>query len=343
MDREKKILSLLDEFKQLSIDQQIDYNKFYLYSLITHSTAIEGSTVTEIENQLLFDEGISAKGRPISEQFMNIDLKSAYEQSIKFAKNKKDITIETLKQLASIVMKNTGSEYNTVLGNFSSTNGDLRLLNVTAGYGGRSYMNFTKVPAKLSEFCDMVNSRRKTISKENIIEAYRLSFDAHFLLVTVHPWVDGNGRMSRLLMNQLQFEFGIVPTKINKDSKAQYIETLVATRENDDIEIFRSFMFNEHIKNLEQIISEYKTSIDNSDISINVPANAPINVPIKFTDREAKIINAMKGNKSITIQDLAQLLDVNEKTIKRDIFSLKAKGNLERIGSNKSGEWKVID
>ena len=70
MTREQKILSLLAQFKELGIGQQIDYNKFYLYSLITHSTAIEGSTVTEIENQLLFDEGISVKGRSMTEQLM---------------------------------------------------------------------------------------------------------------------------------------------------------------------------------------------------------------------------------------------------------------------------------
>ena len=51
-----------------------------MYSLITHSTVIEGSTVTEIENQLLFDEGISAKGRSVIEQLMNLDLKAVYEQ-----------------------------------------------------------------------------------------------------------------------------------------------------------------------------------------------------------------------------------------------------------------------
>ncbi len=44
---------------------------FYLYSIITHSTAIEGSTVTETENRLLFDEGISANGRSMGEQLMN--------------------------------------------------------------------------------------------------------------------------------------------------------------------------------------------------------------------------------------------------------------------------------
>ena len=59
-NKTETLLSLLDEYKALGIAEQIDYNKFYLYSLITHSTAIEGSTVTEIENQLLFDEGAGA-------------------------------------------------------------------------------------------------------------------------------------------------------------------------------------------------------------------------------------------------------------------------------------------
>lgn len=124
MTREQEILSLLTQFKNLSIDQQIDYDKLYLYSLITHSTAIEGSTVTEIENQLLFDEGISAKGRSMTEQLMNLDLKAAYEQSIVFAKNHSDISVDMLKKLSSIVLKNTGTTYQTALGGFSSANGD---------------------------------------------------------------------------------------------------------------------------------------------------------------------------------------------------------------------------
>ena len=60
-EKEQTLLALLKEYDESGIAEQIDYQKFYLYSIITHSTAIEGSTVTEIENQLLFDEGISAK------------------------------------------------------------------------------------------------------------------------------------------------------------------------------------------------------------------------------------------------------------------------------------------
>ena len=62
MNLREQLIQVLDEYKRLGITEQMDYDKFYLYSLITHSTAIEGSTVTEIENQLLFDEGIAAKG-----------------------------------------------------------------------------------------------------------------------------------------------------------------------------------------------------------------------------------------------------------------------------------------
>ena len=52
----QNLIETVNEYLSLGINQQLDYEKFYLYSIITHSTAIEGSTVTEIENQLLFDE-----------------------------------------------------------------------------------------------------------------------------------------------------------------------------------------------------------------------------------------------------------------------------------------------
>ena len=136
-----KLESLIYRYKELGIDLQIDYDKFYLYSLITHSTAIEGSTITELENQIMFDHGVSIKGKSIEEQSMNLDLKLAYDRAIELAKNHTPITIDTLISLAALVMKNTGKEYKTILGDFSSAKGELRLLNVTAGIGGRSYMN----------------------------------------------------------------------------------------------------------------------------------------------------------------------------------------------------------
>lgn len=134
-----EIIAVLNEYNSLRINQQLDYDKFYLYSIITHSTAIEGSTITEIENQVLFDNGISCS-KPISEQFMNLDLKKAYEQSFDFARKHEKITVGFLCSLSGTLMKNIDSSYNTVAGSFSSAKGELRLLNVSAGRGGKSYL-----------------------------------------------------------------------------------------------------------------------------------------------------------------------------------------------------------
>ena len=70
MTKENKelLMKLLQQHKALGISDQIDFDKFYLYSIITHSTAIEGSTVTEVEAQLLFDEGITSSKRTMLEQ-----------------------------------------------------------------------------------------------------------------------------------------------------------------------------------------------------------------------------------------------------------------------------------
>ena len=257
MTEKKEILQqTLNHYHELGIDKQIDYDKFYLYSIITHSTAIEGSTVTEVENQLLFDEGITAKGRTLVEVMMNLDLKAAYEQAMQMAIHHADLSVETLCRLSAIVMKNTGSVYHTALGDFSSTNGDLRLLNVTAGIGGRSYLSYQKVPAALEQFCQTLNERRKQV--KTWWEAYQLSFDAHYELVTIHPWADGNGRTSRLLMNLLQMEFGVLPTKVLKQDKATYIQALIDAREQENITLFIHCMHHLHCEHLQQDISTYE-------------------------------------------------------------------------------------
>ena len=268
-DIKKQFLETLREYHSLGIAEQIDYEKFYLYSIITHSTAIEGSTVTEIENQLLFDEGITAKGRGLQEQMMNVDLKAAYEHSMQLARQHTDFSVDMLKSLSAIVMKNTGGQYNTALGTFDSSKGDLRLVGVTAGIGGRSYMNYQKVPAKLAEFCQRINERRQMLLQgADVFEQYLLSFDAHYQLVTIHPWVDCNGRMSRLVMNHLQYEFGLIPVKIVKEDKADYIQALIDSREEESLEPFREFMIEEHIQNITKEIDVFKKSQDDDPLLI---------------------------------------------------------------------------
>lgn len=330
-----QLLDVLKEYQSLGIAEQIDYDKFYLYSIITHSTAIEGSTVTEIENQLLFDEGITAKGRTLQEQMMNLDLKAAYEKSRILATHHVPITIDLLKSLAAIVMKNTGSNYKTALGDFSSANGDLRLLNVRAGTEGKSYLNFQKVPARLKEFCEWLNEERSKVERGDVIDAYALSFDAHFRLVTIHPWADGNGRMSRLLMNHLQFEYQLIPMKVMKEQKAEYIQALVDAREQDDISVFRRVMFDLHIRNLQQEIEQFRKSME-QDVNGDKHKNVT-----DVTDRQHAIINLVKDHANMTTTQMAERLGVTKRTILRDIEALKEKGLIIRVGSEKTGYWEL--
>ena len=346
-DQTNILLSLLDEYKALGIAEQIDYNKFYLYSLITHSTAIEGSTVTEIENHLLFDEGITAKGRSLQEQMMNLDLKAAYEQSMKLVKEHADFSVKILKDLSALVMRNTGGAYNTASGSFDSSKGELRLLGVTAGVGGSSYMNFRKIPAKLEEFCRYVNSQRKELlNTDDVMSKYRLSFDAHFQLVTIHPWVDGNGRMSRLIMNHLQYEFGLIPSKVLKDDKAEYIQSLIDAREQETLFPFYEFMFDEHIRNIRREIEAYKKS-QHADLiklvsdPINVIPDPIKNMPVDpITER---LYQAIRENNRLNYAEYGALLGVSEATIKRRLGALRKAGMIIRVGSNKTGHWEMTD
>ena len=97
---EKELMKTLSEHGRLGIAQQFDYSKFLLYSLITQSTAIEGSTVTEVENQLLFDEGIPPEKHNLSEVMMNLDLLNAYQMSIQLANQHRDYSFEMLRALS---------------------------------------------------------------------------------------------------------------------------------------------------------------------------------------------------------------------------------------------------
>ena len=344
MTQENKdiLLKLLKQHKELGISEQIDYEKFYLYSIITHSTAIEGSTVTEVEAQLLFDEGITSSKRTMVEQMMNLDLKVAYEYGMQWIRKHDPITIEWLVTLASKVMARTGSEYHSPGGDFDASKGELRKLNVTAGIGGKSYMSYLKVPMKLQAFCEELNRKRSEIDPSDIAAVYELSFWAHFELVTIHPWADGNGRTCRLLMNLLQMEYGVLPTKVLKEDKAEYIQALIDTREEEDIEIFMNCMSRLHCQHLRYDIDQYLKSVDAEMDSTTQKDEITTQKTLNTTQK--KILNYLKEHPHATRKDMAAVIgDITEDGIKFNIGKLQQYGLLKREGGRKSGTWVVID
>lgn len=254
----QEIEQLYQEFQKLGISESVDYDKYYLYSLITHSTAIEGSTLTEVETQMLFDEGLTANGKPLVYHLMNEDLKNAYELAKDEAKRKISVTAEFLQRLNAALMRTTGTTYNVMGGSFDSSKGDFRLCGVTAGIGGWSYMNYLKVPVKVEGFCNVLQQRQNAV--ETLREQYELSFNAHLNLVTIHPWVDGNGRTARLLMNYIQFCHNLFPTKVFIEDREEYILSLRQSQEEENNRYFLDFMFGQLKKSLLLEIEKFNTS-----------------------------------------------------------------------------------
>ncbi len=341
MRREDKdlLMRLLQQHKLLGISDQIDFDKFYLYSIITHSTAIEGSTVTEVEAQLLFDEGITSSKRTMLEQQMNLDLKVAYDYGREWIRQHEPITTEWLILLASKVMARTGNDYHSIGGDFSAAKGELRKLNVTAGTGGKSYLAYQKVPARLEAFCKELNKRRKAINPADVASVYELSFWAHYELVTIHPWADGNGRTCRLLMNLLQWEFDVLPTKVLKEDKAEYIQALIDTRNSEDIAVFIDCMTKLHCQHLQTDIEQFVKSttekvVDKQDLRQEMVDKWAIKPSL--AEKLVDIIKFVADKDLITTEEIVSHFGFNPTTAKRYLRQLTEFGYLEAHGGNKN-------
>lgn len=334
----------LKAYRASGVEDQVDYQKFYLYSIVTHSTAIEGSTVTEIENQLLFDEGIAAKGRSLTEQMMNVDLKDAYLYAFRIASENPTYTPQLLQQLSALVMRRTGSEYSTIAGHFDSSKGEFRLCNVSAGIGGRSYLAYNKVPRAVDDFCRWLNEEISKVDKTNIATCYRLSFEAHFRLVSIHPWVDGNGRTTRLVMNMIQRQLGLVPSIVRKEDKGEYIQSLVDSRENDDSTIAQDAMLRHHIANLNHRILQYQENdtVNTQSDTVNVTENANNDTVTGLKKSLQKVYMAILNNPEITHSEITETLHISESTAKRATRDLKKLGYIAREGSDKTGRWIIL-
>lgn len=339
-----QIEEALKNYIASGVEDQVDYQKFYLYSIVTHSTAIEGSTVTEIENQLLFDEGIAAKGRSLTEQMMNVDLKDAYLYAFRIASENPTYTPQLLQQLSALVMRRTGSEYSTIAGHFDSSKGEFRLCNVSAGIGGRSYLAYNKVPRAVDDFCSWLNEEIANADRANIAVCYRLSFEAHFRLVTVHPWVDGNGRTTRLVMNMIQRQLGLVPSIVRKEDKGEYIQSLVDSRDNDDSTIAQDVMLRHHIANLNRRVSQYQENdtVNTQSDTVNVTANANNDTVTGLKKSLQKVYTVILNNPEITHSEIMETLHISESTAKRATRDLKKLGYIAREGSDKTGRWVIM-
>ena len=146
-------------------------------------------------------------------------------------------------------------------------------------------------------------------------------------------------------MNHLQYEFGLVPSKVVKEDKAEYIQSLIDSREQETLLPFYEFMFDEHIRNIRKEIEAYKKS-QNADLIR--PTTDLINMipdPIKELSVDpitARLYRAIQENNNLNYAEYGALLGVSEATVKRRLGELRKAGMIVRVGSNKTGHWEVV-
>ncbi|MDE6236263.1 MAG: winged helix-turn-helix transcriptional regulator [Muribaculaceae bacterium] len=178
------------------------------------------------------------------------------------------------------------------------------------------------------------------IDKTDIAACYRLTFEAHFRLVTIHPWVDGNGRTTRMVMNMIQRQLGLIPSIVRKEDKGEYIQSLVDSRENEDSTIAQDVMLRHHIANLNLRVLQYQ---ENDTVNLYPDTVNSQNDTVKGLKEGLKrIYKAIQKNPEITHSQLMELLNISESTVKRATRDLKKLGYIKREGSDKTGRWVIL-
>lgn len=250
MELEKTI----KEYQSLELDNVLDHLKFSQYALTHHSTSIEGSTLTEADTRLLLDEGVTPKGKPLEHSLMVKDHNEALQYVLQEAKEKKAVTVDLIKAINGKVLKSTGTLYNTALGTVDASKGEFRKGNVSAG--GYYFPNYDKVERLTKQLTEHLQLEMK--NEGSIMDRIELAHAAHFDLVSIHPFYDGNGRTSRLLMNYIQAWYQLPLGIVHKEDRADYFEALVESRKIEDLSIFQDFMKSQYQKLLQKEIDDYK-------------------------------------------------------------------------------------
>jgi Fic family protein len=223
-------------------------------ALFVYATnAVEGSTLTLAETVVVLEEGVTIGGKPVRDHLDAINGQKAFSLMLDLAQKRAKIDLETVLALHRAVV---GQE---------SFAGRLREQPVYIRGSLHVPPNYAKVPKLIDE---MIDRAAGAANEHPVVTASRLHFD----LLTVHPFVDGNGRTARLLQNLYMIREGFVPILIGPQEKSRYFDVLqraqIAVPGVGDPSDFIAYMAELEARELVRYLAALKTAHGTPD-----PAN----------------------------------------------------------------------
>lgn len=235
----------LDAMRPLPQEQLKNLEEWYKVELTYTSNAIEGNTLTRAETAMVVEKGITVKGKTLEEHLeaKNHAVALDYIKDL-VHKDRQQITQDDILKIHSLILQG-----------IDDPNAG-RYRNVPVRIAGSRVVlpNHMKVPDLMDSFSDWL----KEASGEPLI---KLAADAHYKLVTIHPFVDGNGRTARLLMNLILMQAGYPPAVIRPEERHEYITSLESAQLGGTLDAFYGVIFDAINSSLDVYLGEEMQAI----------------------------------------------------------------------------------
>lgn len=219
-------LRQLNKFRPLPVEVVKKLREQFEIELTYNSNAIEGNSLTLKETYLVINEGITIKGKPLKDHLEAKNHQEALEYLYGLIeKDKRNTFSENLiRQINQIVQQNIDKEWA----------GRYRNSGVIIGGATHRPPDAFKIPGLMKNLIKWysLNKKQHPIELASII---------HHKLVNIHPFFDGNGRTSRLVMNIILMEAGFPLVVILKNDRKRYYSTL-ALADKGNYSLFVNFI-----------------------------------------------------------------------------------------------------
>ena len=201
---------LLDTYRPLPPVLVNNLEEWFRVELTFTSNAIEGNTLTRRETALVVVKGLTVGGKSLIEHLEATN----HAHALDWVKEQVSRQSNSLKEDDILKI------HNVILKGINDENaGHYRSVPVRISGAAVVLPNPAKVPALMAEF-------QAWLGCKNDLHPVEYAAEAHYKLVTIHPFVDGNGRTARLLMNLILMMSGYPPAIIRKRDRLAYISAL---------------------------------------------------------------------------------------------------------------------